>query len=165
MRRHEKKDNIAKANLMAEQTYLKGKGIITEQPVDELSTGLAHKAASLRGIDYDSSSDPLSSHKLAAQLNKFDRYVNPDIKNMVRTFGGDVFQSSTEGVVVGISADANTIPSSSSNAALILKIEPTKYEVTKGEIRSIDSDRLRRLGVMVKKIQADMNSQVDTNVK
>lgn len=159
MRRFDKKKNIAQANILAEQHYLKSKGLIKEEEqIDELSTGLAQRAGKMRDVSTTRSqaeTDPLAHTKQQGQQKQFSNYLNPDIAAKLATVNGKCFGVANDGIHVGFHAEY--VPERPADARCHITIRKDGYQVTGGELSALPEATQRRLPAIIKIVQADFN--------
>ena len=121
----------------------------------EISMGLANKAAN---IAYDKAydtqeNDPLASRKANQQGNMFKKNINPELQQELDTLGITAIRN---GEVMMLD-----IPSiDGAFTGLKLKVYPTSYNIESGSQQEVDQSLLRRLSNLIKRIQADLSSQV-----
>lgn len=113
---------------------------------EELSPELMNRAtrSAERGAFGDTSKehDPLYQNKAKQQYNKFSSYVNPEIKEKLNSMGFG-YRSSDETHYIMWSP--NRIDEKTTEAQLALLINPTSYQVVKGDVNSIPSEINRKL--------------------
>ena len=118
---------------------------VKETYVNEISTGLAAKAYSAANQKLGTDLDPFERNKRVSQADKFDRYLNPELKKQMKEIGGSIINKFNNGVQIAFDP-----------YGLNVFITPDGMEITKGEVDKLPTNISIRIGKLVKKIQADM---------
>ena len=126
-----------------------------EQSIEEISMGLAQKAsnAAYNKANDSDNFDPLDSRKALAQARTFKTYINPELSNELEKIGVD-FRKEYDYIILKIPNKFN-----SSEGDLEINVRSDKYKITGGDTNDIDPSLLRRVSVIIKKLQADMKTQ------
>lgn len=163
-------ENMAKLN-----PDFKMKTVLNENPVDEISTGLAQKASSAAINKWGTSSgDDITARKRSYQDAKFSQYINPELKNFLMRQFADVpnFEVFKEGDTIILKFPFTDKTQHPTLLLIAVNIKSDKYSVTKGienqfgriEYESggesyLPSNVLSRLPNIIKRVQADMRGE------
>ena len=144
------------------------------ESMDEISTGLAQKAATAAGEKYfntDRNTEPLMTHKLDVQNAKFGEYINPELKNfLMKTFvdvpGFNVSKKANE-TTLNFPVNPNQEGVSSVNIIIspdayrVVSLKPvmnssSRFNQVEGGNQYLPQQHLSKLPNIIKRIQADM---------
>lgn len=122
-----------------------------EDNINEISTGLANKAfeKSYKSMS-DMGQNTFDLTKRKQQGNKFANYINPELKREFEKIG---VYAHKDGMRVWLDFNTN-------DKKFRIMVGPTKYNLVDGRIEDIDENLLRRLSVLIKKLQADLTERV-----
>lgn len=122
-----------------------------DQPIKELSTGLANKAADIASLrSQRNSADPIAAQRKGMQADNMSSYVNPAIKDAFVAVGGEAWKQG-EAIVV-------SIPSNQGGDNVQIQIDKDGYQVTRGDIKQLAPNILPRLQRAIQKAQQDLKT-------
>lgn len=135
------------------------KAPVMETDVNEISTGLAQRAqdsafAKVQQIPKDIS--PIERTKALNQAETFGAYVNPELITFLKSKNINVDKNSRSDRVV-----LNLLNDRGDKSQLMVR--PDKYEFIYGNAESVKKEMIQILPNIIKRIQADMNTQPDAN--
>jgi len=116
-----------------------------EETIDEISTGLAARAADIawnQKIGYELKDDKLKASKYGRKLTNFSSYLNPKIKDAILQIG-NIQRFDENGVLFGVDG-------------VLIHVGAEGYEVVKGDVNSINDKAFNYLErTLVPMIMAD----------
>jgi hypothetical protein len=118
--------------------------------VNELTKGFVNKS-------YDSAmnksdSDKFTNNRIKIATDKMAPYINPEIKSYIKGFGGVVDGVTSKKITLGF-------PSEVSTSRIYISVKADSSYVESGNINDLSEKLQRLLPKIIKRIQADFNSQ------
>lgn len=138
-------ENVKKKGVKLGESYFEP----MEETMDEISTGLAKKAADKAYSDKmrdDAKGDKLGYVKHDRQDKKFSNYINPEIADAILKIG-NIVKVDDYGIIFSVG-----------NGAVKLYVAENGYDVLEGDMENLTDTEISYLTQLIPKIKADLKS-------